>query len=122
MPEANLLGVDIVGDLSTQPHPVLQNIDPDNNFLNDVYSGLSQHKVSSYYNIEQFNKTFDDGSSTIDIFSMNIRSFNRNSEMCTSLLRSLYSPPNVIVSSETWLDVGDRYTSDIEGYNCIPHN
>lgn len=33
MPEANLLSVDIVEPLSTQPHPMIQNIDTDDNFL-----------------------------------------------------------------------------------------
>ena len=98
---------------------MLQNIDPDDNFFNDVYSGLSQHKVSPYYNIEQFNRTFDNGTSTINIFSMNVRSFNRNGEMCTSLLGSLYCPPNIIVLSETWLEAGDQCTSDIEGYTAF---
>ena len=76
-------------------HPVLNNIVP------DVYNGLSHRNVSLYYNIEHYNRSFAGGPPSLDIFSINIRSFNRNSEMCTALLQSLHKLPDIPVLTET---------------------
>ena len=104
--------------LTPNTHPVLNNIDPDDNFINDVYNDLSHRNVSPHYNIEHYNRSFAGKPPSLDIFSINIRSFNRNNEMCTALLQSLHKLPDILVLTETWLDTDDRDTSDIEGYTA----
>ena len=80
----------------------LQNIDPDDNFFNDIYSGLALETVSPYYNIDNYNNTFKRRPQTLNIMTFNVRSLNRNGELFTSLLSSLYRPPDILVLTETW--------------------
>ena len=97
----------------------LQDMDPDDNFFNDVYSGLALETVSPYYNIDNYNNTFKRGPQTLNIMTFNVRSLNRNGELFTSLLSSLFRPPDILVLTETWLEEGDQITSEMEGYNAF---
>ena len=87
---------------------LLQYVDPDDKFFNDVYRGLSQLEISPYYNINNYNETFSDGPATYNIVNFNVRSFNKNGDMYSALLQSLYKPPDIVVLTETWLNVGDE--------------
>ena len=102
-----------------QEHPLGNGIDPDDNFFNDVYRGFSQREVSPYYNVNNFNNTFQHETNTFNVMSFNVRSFSKNGEMCMSLMQSLYRAPDIMVLTETWLDEGDQCISAIEGYNAL---
>ena len=97
----------------------LQYIDPDDNFFNYVYRRLSQLEISLYYNINNYNKTFSDGPATYNLMNFKVRSFNKNGDMYSALLQSLYRPPDIVVLTETWLDVDDESISSLEGYEAM---
>ena len=89
-------------------HPMLQNLDPDDNFFNEIYNGLKAGNISKYYNINNFNTTFKDESPYINITVFNIRSFKKNIYVLISLLASFHSLPEVVVLTETWGVEGGR--------------
>ena len=95
----------------------MHDLDPDDNFYNEVYQGLSLTEVSPYYSIENYNSSFKDSPSSLNIFSFNVRSFKRNGELFTSFLKSLYKLPDIVVLTETWIDNIDKDTYAMEGYN-----
>ena len=100
-------------------HPALQNIDPDDNLLNDVYLGLTADTVSKYYSIDRYNATFNDGGQSINIIAFNTRSFNKNGEIFSTMLKSLHRLPDIIVLSETWGVAGEIDDLSLEGYSSL---
>ena len=48
----------------------------------------------------------------------NVRSLNKNGDMYTSLLQSLYKHPDIAVLTETWLNVDEENISSLEGYEA----
>ena len=98
-------------------HPMLQNLDPDDNFFNEVYSGLTTDSASMYYSIDKFNTRFNNNRSYINITLFNTRSFKKNGEIVTSVLKSFNRTPDVIVLSETWGISGEHDALCIDGYN-----
>ena len=95
---------------------LLENVDPDNNFFNEISSFLPHIQQSQYYTIEQYNTQFHN--SHFCIFSLNIRSFNANIESFVAIMHSLRELSDVIVLTETWIGVDNVERSGIEGYTC----
>ena len=83
---------------------VLDTIDPDDNFFNEVYSGLRDSSLSEYYSVERFNSSFMNiNHDSLLILAANIRSNKNNMEYFHTLLKSLVISPDIIVLSETWI-------------------
>jgi len=74
---------------------------------------MSNHNIS----VNNFSSlTFDlQDPSSLSIFHLNIRSFNRNSDELTVYLSQLTVKPVVIVLTETWF--GEDNVSELNGYN-----
>ena len=100
-------------------HPILQDLDPDDNFYNEVYSGLDSDKSSLYYSVDKFNATFNNNSSHINITVFNARSFKKNGELFTAVLKSFNNTPDVIVISETWGVTGEHDSLSLDDYNSF---
>ena len=102
------------------PHSILNDIDPDENFFNEVHGGLQMPKESKYYSIQRYNSTFSTSARSLDILSCNVRSYDKNSDSFRAVLESLYKQPEIIVLTETWRKADDHTTYMWEGY-CEHH-
>ena len=96
---------------------MIENIDPDNNFFNEIHSSISQLQQSQYFTIEQYNTHFQN--SQLFILSLNIRSFNANIESFYAVLQSLNKTPDIIILTETWINDDNIERSEIEGYHSF---
>ena len=89
--------------------PLLNDIDPDENFFNEVYGGLSENG-SLYYSVTNVGAAI--GAGAFSIVSLNIRSFRKNYDVFQAVLSSANVSPDIMVFSETWLSE----PVDIDGY------
>ena len=96
---------------------VLNNIDPDENYLNTFYQSLDQHIQSDYYSVEKIKMFFDSPRNEFVLLNSNIRSFHANSEYLLTILSSLNLFPSVIIFTETWLNQHNVLLANIEGYS-----
>ena len=97
--------------------PILHEVDPDQNFFNEVFTGNEASNESNYFTINEYNSTFNNTSTYINIVAFNVRSWNRNDENCASMLKSLNNLPQIIVLTETWLTSAEQDLYLLEGYN-----
>ena len=99
-------------------HEIIQDIDPDDNLYNSLYTSLNNLEQSLYYNIDRFNEVYRQNLN-LKIFHMNIRSYNANETNLNSFLGSLCTMPDIFCLTESWLSpdsVGSCYQS---GYNSF---
>lgn len=94
---------------------MFRSIDPDSNFIDDIFDSLQQHQQSSFYTVDQYN-VFTKNKSYFTVFNYNIRSFNANGDAFLSLFGSLATPPDCIVLTETWLTDDNKNICNIDGY------
>jgi len=94
----------------------LENIDPDDNFLNEVMPSYSNSSMCQYYTVDRYNSSFSSSDSSLTLMNFNIRSFNANSSEFISFLGSLVVVPDIIVLTETWFSV-DADAYEIDGYS-----
>ena len=94
---------------------LLTNVDPDDNFFNEIYNCLSQFQQSQYYTVENYNIHYNDVH--LSVLSMNVRSFNANIDAFVGLLQSLQRQPDIIVLTETWIVRDNDNSCNIEGYH-----
>ena len=73
---------------------------------------MQRNKITSVDN-------FPTDSPKFNIMSFNIRSFDKNGQLFSFILHALHRLPEIIVMTETWLEVEDRDFSGIEGYNVL---
>jgi exonuclease III len=99
---------------------MLRDIDPDDNFLNEIFPSFNQAHQSQYYSVERYNQTYVNSPPCLSIFHSNVCSFNANGELLTSTLSSLTKTPDIIAMTETWFNNSNVDLSCIEGYNS--HN
>ena len=92
------------------------NIDPD---LNHFGSFLSDEGICHTFSVEEFNNAIGELSSDIFIFSMNIRSFHKHKNELFALLSTLICEPDVIILTETWLNLCDLELATLEGYGVF---
>ena len=95
----------------------LRDIDPDDNFFNDVYQGLAEREISQYYTVERYNEAFGDTQSYLSCMSFNISSFKKNIDVFTSMIEALSVKQDIIVLTETWSDGDTEELYALEGYN-----
>lgn len=92
----------------------LQNIDPDNNYLRDVFI---ENISSKYFTEEEFNsKCIDLKESKLSLLHLNIRSVPSNIFNFTAYLQSLEHNFSIIGLSETWINETNVGLYNIPGY------
>jgi hypothetical protein len=94
-------------------------LDPDNNF----YSPFLKQSIMNckYFNIEQLNKEIDrKPSNHLSIFTMNIRSLQKNHRGLISLLDIINTQFHVVALTETWLKSHNLDLYNLPGYCHIP--
>ena len=96
----------------------IQDIDPDDNLYNSIYTSLNNTEQSLYYNIDRFNQVFRQNLN-LKIFHMNIRSYNANSNNLDSFLGSLCTMPDIFCLTETWLNMESVGSCIQTGYNSF---
>lgn len=87
-------------------------IDPDDNFINQIYPGFGD-RSSLYYSIDNMKNIIDVGD--IVFLNLNIRSFVKNFDTFSAVLSAMDASPDVIVLTETWLNE----PVDIDGYKSF---
>ena len=95
----------------------LNDIDPDENFYNEVHDGLQVQNGYNYFSIQQYNSLFKFNIKYLNFMAFNIRSYNRNNESFKAVIESLYKLPEIIVLTETWLTPEDHGVSLLDGYS-----
>jgi len=91
---------------------LLLDLDPDDNFINQIYPGNCSFG-SMYYSLDKLSDEMSQ--SKITVVNFNIRSFNKNFEAFQSSLVSAGVSPEILVLSETWL----TEPVDMEGYSSF---
>ena len=99
-------------DLNSNDDNLLDNIDPDDNFINVIYPGLTT-EGSQYYSVNNVKNVLN--GRDFEIIHSNIRSFNKNFDSFLAVLSSINAVPDVFVLSETWLSEPVH----VEGYNSF---
>ena len=93
---------------------VFQDLDPDENFFNEMYCGGSKNSLC--YFIETYNQIFR-SKNNLKIFHSNIRSYNANCDHFHSILNSLSSIPDVVCLTETWFNSDSIDMHGFTGFN-----
>ena len=104
----------------TPPSDMLRDVDPDEQFLNDVFPTYSNSTHSPYYSLECYNNEFRSASLSFNVLHMNVRSLNANGDLFSSFLNALYKTPDVFVMTETWLAEVSLELGTFDGYNFFP--
>jgi exonuclease III len=95
---------------------MLHDIDPDNNFLNNIFPSFDSEMQSNYYTIDQYNSNYNNYPPSITLFHCNVCSYNANGENFISTLNSLIKMPEIIAISETWLSDTTKDLTTLPGY------
>ena len=85
------------------PNPILNNIDPDLNFFDDIYLTLTTGEISPYFSVEEYNDKFKETVTCSTILNGNIQSFWSHYNQLLAFISSLIHPPEILVWTETWL-------------------
>ena len=97
---------------------LLDNVDPDNNFMNSYIHSLNQNQ-SQYCTVDDYNDQYSLNSSQLTIFHSNICSFHANIDELSATLSAMAKKPDIIVLTETWLNKCSCAGADIEGYDSF---
>ena len=93
-----------------------QNIDPDNNFFNNIQNSCN------YYTDEQFIKKFKQDKS-LSVIHFNARSLKANIYKIKDYINKLKHEFDIITISETWLDLSSNMNDvQLSGYNFFHVN
>ena len=84
-------------------------MDPDENFFNQIYKGISG-SGSEYYSISYVENII--GRNQFSLLFLNIRSFHKNYDSFQAASSAAGMIPDTLVLTETWL----KEPVDIEGY------
>ena len=104
---------------ATPPSDILRDIDPDEQFFNNVFPTYSDGTHSPYYSFEHYNNEFRSASLSFNVLHMNVRSLNANGDLFSSFLNALYKIPDVFVITETWLVEVSLELGTFDGYNSF---
>ena len=87
-------------------------IDPDQNFFDNLFPYLDSAIQSKYYDVNKFNSEFEHNLNDIFCISYNIRSFERNIEEFISYISQLNTKPKILIFTETWYSAGNCQNLD----------
>ena len=97
------------------PETILEDIDPEINYLEGVFDSVQAREQSQYIEVSQMNDLISNYGKLLSIISYNIRSYRANSDQFFSMFRNSNSTPHVLCLTETWFKEG--YVEEIEGYS-----
>ena len=100
--------------MSNFAESMIDDLDPDQNYFDDVFSGTDYCNESKYFTLSEFNKLVRQEPNYITLVSSNIRSFNANSDSFLSGFEDNFMP-DLFVLSETWFN--ESNVCDIKGYS-----
>ena len=109
---------DDIDSLVFHDEEIFNDIDPDNNVLNNLYSNLDSVVQSAYYSINNYNSSFHNYSNFVLFIHQNIRSINNKFDDRSLFMQSLNKPPDVLVMSETWLSDTSKDHCNFNGYTA----
>ena len=101
------------------PSDMLRDVDPDEQFFNDVFPTYSDGTHSPYYSLERYNNEFRNASPSFNVLHMNVRSLNANGDLFSSFLNALHKTSDVFVMTETWLAEVSLELGTFDGYNSF---
>ena len=102
------------GDLLENFDRMNQNIDPDENYFNNLFPFINFTEQSKYVTLSEFHSFHNPSSNFWNILSFNIRSFNANSNLFFAQFNPTFLP-GVFIFSETWFT--EDNIQEILGYN-----
>ena len=103
----------------TPPSDMLRDVDPDEQFFNDIFPTYRDDTHSPYYSLERYNNEFRSVSFSFNVLHMNVRSLNANGDLFNSFLNALYKTLDVSVMSKTWLAEVSLELGIFDGYNSF---
>jgi hypothetical protein len=107
-------------NINRLPLNVLDNIDPDENLLNEIFKTIDSPDQSEYFSIDRYNSTFNLGTEdNLNIFHCNVCSINANGEYFFSVMNSLYKKPDIFCITETWLNETTVDTTSFLNFNSF---
>ena len=101
----------MLSDSRDNSNDFLSNIDPDENFLNTLFSEYGSNQKSEYFSIDRYNTFYSDFPASLSIINYNLRSFNANNDNFDVMLNSLVKFPEIITQCETWLNTESQNLS-----------
>ena len=85
--------------------------------INQMYGHIDINALSKYYDISSYNNYISSQKLTkFTIMHINFRSLSKNSDNIQSFFKSLYSPPDVLAVTKTWLTENNKHLHEITGY------
>lgn len=97
----------------------LLELDVDASHFNALYPNLRSDDHSKYYSIDDFNATFSLNSSDFNLLHLNIRSIYPKLDLFKTTLSSFRISFDVVVLSETWLNLSSVNLLDFPGYRIF---
>lgn len=97
----------------------LNNIDPDDNFFNELYPNSTQESGSKYYSCELFNDLDPCADYDLSLLNYNVRSFNSNGRIFETWLSYLSTAPKFVILTETWNLFETEQLCSLDGYESF---
>ena len=88
-----------------------------------MYDHLDFNRISNYYDIEQYNKSFQNlEGKLLSVMHFNIRSLTKNGNEMISLMESLTHQPDILAISESFLDsnsIDDTFLNNYQAFHSV---
>lgn len=100
----------------------LDDIDPDDNFYNDVScysSSICKYYFQEGFNTDQFHSSFKDIRDPFSLFHLNVRSFQSNFKSFQAYIDNLSVQFTIYGVTETWLNDGNYELFNLPNYEFI---
>ena len=101
--------------MTSSTNNLFNNLDPDENYFDELFPSISDSSQSPYFTISEFNSLCKDSDNKITILSYNIRSFNSNADNFFAGF-DRKTLPAIIVLAETWFK--PENAQSIPGYKA----
>ena len=98
----------------------LQDIDPDDQLINNLYPDSNNDLISKYFSLENLNRTCFGPMLNFSLININVRSFNSNkSAALECLLESFNCKPTFVVITETWNTINTVQLCRLPNYEGV---
>ena len=97
----------------------LDDLDPDDHLLNNLYPGNDPQSHCKYFSAPQFYALENDPSLNFLLINCNLRSFQKNGPSFEVLLQAMPHKPDFLVATETWNTADNVQLCSLEGYEGI---
>ena len=83
-----------------------------------MYDHLNFDEISKYFDLDQYNRSFStDDDKLLSLLHLNIRSLTKNGDEMLVMLETLKKKPDILITSESFLDSNSTSIMKIDGYN-----